>query len=313
MTQDGLRLKTAHWDRAIWDACGSFTTYLRSEHSLFIGEMSQRDLGGVGFAEVRTNAGRIAKPRQNVDNADDRYCFLIVQRKGFCQLHLDGHAIDLAPGELAIMDQAGDCSVEPQGLIEHVSISLSRDRVRALSPRGTFSGKLQTGSPSGRLLRSLANQIMQDQEDCFTGEDGMGMQDAIIALLQPTLSDRPNGQRFEEILEINAVRRQIERLVSEHLHRPDLSPEWMASQLGISIRHLYRSFENSGDSVCRFIQRARLQRCASDLGNPCLRHENITEIAYRWGFSDSAHFSKIFKKQYLRSPRDYRGESSTCS
>lgn len=313
MSQDGLRPKTAHWDRAIWNACGPFTTYLRSEHSLFIGEMVQRDLGGVGFAEVRTNAGRIAKSRETVDNADDRHCFLVVQRKGFCQLHLDGQSIELAPGELAIMDQAGDCSVEPQGLIEHVSISISRDRVRALCPQGPLSGKLQTNSPSGRLLRSLVNQIMQDQEDCFTGDDGMGMQDALIALLQPTLVERPSSKGLEEILEINGLRRQIERMVSEHLHRPDLSPEWMANQLGISIRHLYRSFENSGDSVCRFIQRARLQRCASDLGNPCLRHENITEIAYRWGFSDSAHFSKIFKKQYQRSPRDYRGEAVLCS
>ncbi|WP_249674049.1 transcriptional regulator FeaR [Pseudomonas abieticivorans] len=313
MNQDGLRHKTLHWDKAIWDACGAFTTHLRPEHSLFIGELSQRDLGGVGLAEVRTNAGQIAKPRQNVDNADDRYCFLIVQRKGFCQLHLDGHAIELAPGELAIMDQAGECSVEPQGLIEHVSISISRDRVRALSPHGSLSGKLQTRSPSGRLLRSLVNQILQDQEDCFTGDDGMGMQDAIIALLQPTLIERPNCQGLEDILEISGLRRQIERMVGEHLHSPELSPEWMANQLGISIRHLYRSFENSGDSVCRFIQRARLQRCASDLGNPCLRHENITEIAYRWGFSDSAHFSKIFKKQYQRSPRDYRVESAMCS
>ncbi|WP_294735891.1 transcriptional regulator FeaR [uncultured Pseudomonas sp.] len=313
MNQDGLRSETAQWDKAIRSACGSFTTYLRSEHSLFIGEMIQRDLGGVGFAEVRTNAGRIAKFRQNVDNADDQYCFLIVQRKGFCQLHLDGQSIELAPGELAIMDQAGACSVEPQGLIEQVSISISRDRVRSLHRQGALSGKLQTNCPSGRLLRSLVNQIMHDQETCFTDGDGLGMQDALIALLQPTLVERPNSHGFEEILHINDLRRQIERMVCDHLHRPDLSPEWMASQLGISIRHLYRAFENSGDSVCRFIQRSRLQRCANDLGNPCLRHENITEIAYRWGFSDSAHFSKIFKKQYLRSPRDFRGETVLCS
>lgn len=309
MNRDGLRSEIARWDNAIRSVCGAFTTHLRREHSLFIGEMSPRDLGGVGYAEVRTNAGRIAKNRQSVDNADDRYCFLVVQRKGFCQLHLDGQSIELAPGELAIMDPAGECSIEPQGLIEHVSISLSRDRIRSLHPQGTLSGKLQTSCPGGRLLRSLVYQIVHDQDVCFTGEDGLGMHDALIALLQPALIERPDTDALEDVLHINDLRRQIERLVSERLHRPDLSPEWMANQLGISIRHLYRSFENSGDSVCRFIQRARLQRCANDLSNPCLRHENITEIAYRWGFSDSAHFSKIFKKQYQRSPRDYRGEA----
>ncbi|MGO4799746.1 transcriptional regulator FeaR [Pseudomonas sp. W22_MBD1_FP4] len=308
MSQDGLQSEAVRWDKAIRSACGSFTTYPRSEHSLFIGEMIQRDLGGVGFAELRTNAGRIAKFRQSVDNADDQYCFLVVQRKGFCQLHLDGQSVELAPGEMAIMDQAGECSVEPQGLIEQVSISVSRDRVRSLKIHGALSGKLQTNCPSGRLLRSLVNQIIFDHDRYFTSDDGVGMQDALVALIQPTLVERPNGNGLEEIFQTNDFRRQIERMVCDHLHRLDLSPEWMANKLGISIRHLYRSFENTGDSVCRFIQRERLQRCARDLANPCLRHESITEIAYRWGFSDSAHFSKIFKKQYLRSPRDYRGD-----
>uniref|UniRef100_UPI0011608C4B helix-turn-helix domain-containing protein n=2 Tax=Pseudomonas TaxID=286 RepID=UPI0011608C4B len=156
--------------------------------------------------------------------------------------------------------------------------------------------------------RSLVNQIIFDHDRYFTSDDGVGMQDALVALIQPTLVERPNGNGLEEIFQTNDFRRQIERMVCDHLHRLDLSPEWMANKLGISIRHLYRSFENTGDSVCRFIQRERLQRCARDLANPCLRHESITEIAYRWGFSDSAHFSKIFKKQYLRSPRDYRGD-----
>ena len=34
--------------------------------------------------------------------------------------------------------------------------------------------------------------------------------------------------------------------------------------------------------------------------------EGITEIAFRWGFNDSAHFSKAFRAEFGQSPRAYR-------
>ncbi|MEZ0560864.1 helix-turn-helix domain-containing protein, partial [Pseudomonas sp. Env-82] len=71
-------------------------------------------------------------------------------------------------------------------------------------------------------------------------------------------------------------------------------------------RHLYRLFEEQDDSVCRYIQRARLKRSADDLTNPFLRSESITSIAYKWGFTDSAHFSRSFKKQFEVSPKEFR-------
>ncbi|MEG6654285.1 helix-turn-helix domain-containing protein, partial [Pseudomonas aeruginosa] len=87
---------------------------------------------------------------------------------------------------------------------------------------------------------------------------------------------------------------------------PRLSPDMLAGRLRISVRQLYRLFEEQGDSVCRYILRQRLSRSAADLGNPRLRGESITSIAFKWGFSDSAHFSRAFKKQFEVSPKDYR-------
>jgi AraC family transcriptional regulator, positive regulator of tynA and feaB len=90
------------------------------------------------------------------------------------------------------------------------------------------------------------------------------------------------------------------------LTQPNLNPVALANRLHISVRQLYRLFEEQGDSVCRYIQRTRLQRSASDLSNPHLKRESITAIAYKWGFTDSAHFSRAFKKQFELSPKDYR-------
>ncbi|MEV8610809.1 helix-turn-helix domain-containing protein [Amycolatopsis sp. NPDC051373] len=39
------------------------------------------------------------------------------------------------------------------------------------------------------------------------------------------------------------------------------------------------------------------------------RHVPIAAIGRRWGFSDAAHFSRLFRSTYGRSPREYRHDS----
>ncbi|HWJ69444.1 MAG TPA: helix-turn-helix domain-containing protein, partial [Sphingobium sp.] len=59
-------------------------------------------------------------------------------------------------------------------------------------------------------------------------------------------------------------------------------------------------------TVGRLIWERRLERCRSDLSDPACQHQSITAIAYRWGYSDSQHFSRSFKTRYNVSPRTYR-------
>jgi AraC-like DNA-binding protein len=42
------------------------------------------------------------------------------------------------------------------------------------------------------------------------------------------------------------------------------------------------------------------------LGNPEFAHLTITDIAVSWGFNSSSAFSRIFRKHFQASPRDYR-------
>ncbi len=61
--------------------------------------------------------------------------------------------------------------------------------------------------------------------------------------------------------------------------------------------------------VTDFIRVRRLERCRIELCDPRRAERNITEIAFCWGFSDSAHFSRSFKRQFGVSPRMFRLQS----
>jgi AraC family transcriptional regulator, positive regulator of tynA and feaB len=94
--------------------------------------------------------------------------------------------------------------------------------------------------------------------------------------------------------------------IETHLAEPSLDPSSIASELGISVRHLHRLFARQGDSPADWIRQRRLENSRSDLADVRFRDRTITEIAFLWGFSDSAHFSRSFRKQFGISPRAFR-------
>lgn len=94
--------------------------------------------------------------------------------------------------------------------------------------------------------------------------------------------------------------------IQQHLSDPDLSPASIAAAHNISIRQLHRLFQSQETTVANWIRTSRLDRCRRDLADSLLSRMPIHAIAARWGFSNAAHFTRLFGKHYGISPQDYR-------
>ena len=79
---------------------------------------------------------------------------------------------------------------------------------------------------------------------------------------------------------------------------PTSGPTSIAQAFSISLRALHALFEDADASVAVLVRNERLARCEEDLRRP--NGGSVTDIAFRWGFCDAAHFSRVFKRQ-LRS------------
>ncbi|MFZ5704038.1 MAG: helix-turn-helix domain-containing protein [Pseudomonadota bacterium] len=98
--------------------------------------------------------------------------------------------------------------------------------------------------------------------------------------------------------------------IDKNLKSPDLSPAAVASHLGVSLRKLQYLFQDADQSVMAHIRKRRLENARADLVNPVLRDRlSVTDIAYRWAFSDSAQFCHAFKKAFGESPNRVRKNS----
>ncbi|AEY86830.1 AraC-family transcriptional regulator [Streptomyces hygroscopicus subsp. jinggangensis 5008] len=104
----------------------------------------------------------------------------------------------------------------------------------------------------------------------------------------------------------SALRIQINEFVEQHLADPDMNPQTIADAHHISLRRLQQLLAEDDTSPAAWIRRRRLERCRLDLVNPRLNAQPIQAIAARWGFTDAAHFSRLFRAIYGLPPRDYR-------
>jgi len=99
---------------------------------------------------------------------------------------------------------------------------------------------------------------------------------------------------------------RVDAYVRTHLRDPDLAPAEIAAENGISVRALYRIFEERGVGLERSIIERRLEGARTDLAAPGRRHHSIATVARTWGFDNPSFFSRRFRAAFGVTPRQWR-------
>lgn len=123
--------------------------------------------------------------------------------------------------------------------------------------------------------------------------------------LQAKLADKKSVSELgngENKIERTFLKKTIS-IIDQNLHVVEFNPEQLARELRISKRQLYRKLiAVTGSTVHEFITRVRMEKAAELLLDSDL---NISEIAYKTGFSEPSNFSRTFSKHYGCSPTKY--------
>jgi AraC-like DNA-binding protein len=98
------------------------------------------------------------------------------------------------------------------------------------------------------------------------------------------------------------------QVVIENMSNPEFDVEDLEKSLDMSKMQLYRKLKNlTSFAGNEFIRSIRLREAKSLLESS---NFNISEIAYQVGFNDPAYFTRTFKKQYGKSPKEFQSNSS---
>lgn len=218
-----------------------------------------------------------------------------------------GHRI-VPVGHLLLLPRRGDWSVVFQRDMRAIVLSVTSEALH-----GRIAGKLKFGearvvAPGGlaevfsRMLDATA-RTLESLTDVEWAVVAQGLADLLLTcahqLAAPT-SDASHTATQAAILH------RICQTIERRLDDPELAPARVAQAEGISERYLQKLFEGIGDNFTHYVRERRLQRAWADLSNPVEAHQTISEIAYRYGFGDSAHFSRAFRHRFGLPPREFR-------
>jgi len=99
-------------------------------------------------------------------------------------------------------------------------------------------------------------------------------------------------------------------VIKKNLDNPDFSVEDLSREVGISRVHMNRKLKESINiSPSKLIKSMRLKQAAYLLVN---NEVNVSEVAYRVGFSSPSYFSNAFREYYGMTPKDFTNKYQNC-
>lgn len=213
-------------------------------------------------------------------------------------------AARLGPGDILIWDGARPIGFEVVEPLHKVTLLVSRTVLERSAPSALcgsaipIDGRNGLGGLVAGHLTALA-RIARGIPAAHQPVAADMVVDLIARLMSPDQPNRAAGDLVARIL----------ARVETGLDDPDLGPRSLAAEFGVTPRYLHMAFAATGRTLAAHIRTRRLERIRRDLGDPRLGHLSITEIALRWGFSDSAHASRAFSAAFGLPPGRYRARS----
>lgn len=230
---------------------------------------------------------------------------------GVARLETKEVSVRLTPGMFIFGATGVDASLSFEGSFRQLFVRIPRVAIdaRLLAPMDARVGIIEPETVAGHGLLALLHSMADSLGQRRAGELGP-IESALIELVVAVIA-RTGGAAAKGGA-IGARARQFERIcrgIETQLGNADLTVQAIARTEGVSARYLQQLFARSGQTVTGYIKARRLERARAELASPLHAQLSISEIGFRWGFNQSAHFSRAYRERFDEAPRDTRNRA----
>jgi AraC-like DNA-binding protein len=261
---------------------------------------------GVEFARVFGTPLRLEG--KSADQPYTIWLALIIEGK--FSLRYKGLNLPAREGDIIYAPTGLDMSLTAESDFKILYVKIPPDLVhsRVLNPTLVDVGYLSCDTGVNRVFANMLLSLSENMEN-IEASTLRPVEIALAEFLVMSLNQQGSLQDFGGTAKMLHFKR-ICQGIDSHLADPDLSLGRVADEHHVSARYVQKLFEASGSSFVNYVRIRRLDRCRCELGNPEYRHLSVSDICFRWGFNDAAHFSRVFRNTFGIAPREYRRQKS---
>lgn len=298
------RERNRYWKNVIDTAYFPLELDFRNPEQLH-GNLSQWKLAQLGISRLESSATNFKRVDRQIDESEP-YFLITMPTQEQVQFSQSNHSVVCNPGAFILerSDLPYEFSYRKDNALWVIRVPLSQLRTRIREPERYLYMEFNKQKGMGAVFFQFMQSIVQQASDTDEASHSV-LSNQLIDLLAHSLEndDRVLMSRESGLRRVHLL--NIENFVRGNIQRSELSPEMIACACQISCRYLHKLFKDSGQTVGQWIKELRLQSALNDIQSD-RGHTTLAEIAYRWGFNDQAHFCRLFKARFGRTPREMR-------
>jgi AraC-like DNA-binding protein len=258
------------------------------------GVVRHKDVAGVGFTRVSSNAQLVDRTRGFVARSQQHHLLVNIQLQGNGLLAQDGRSAVLEPGSLVFVNSARPYMMRFDGDFEQLVVRFPMDLAPRRNLREATSVPLPASGP-GRLVTDFLLGL--------DGEDPAVVQQLVphaVGLLDTALGW---AARHTAGSPLAITRECVHRFVREHGCDQDLDADAVAAGCRISRRTMFRALADD-EPFTALVRRVRVGRAQQVLrSNPMLP---LAAVAQQCGFTGAAQLHRAFQRVLGATPGEYR-------
>lgn len=292
--QDGFD----QWIHQINQICGAFNA--KPLGAGFAGQIREYRSDALKLSFVDVCQARLYRTPQEVAAGEGGKYFAVFQLDGTAGMAQGDDKVLLSAGDITLIDASRPSDFTYSENSRQLSLILPYQLVeQTLRFNQVKCGhRIPATSPMAMLSHRLILEATRQPE--LSRQESEATLEAIVSLLRPAISQSDDCIDLHE-----RTFRKTLSFIDQHIRSEELCPEWLAREVGMSTRGLYRMFAKKGLVVARYIKNRRLDLCAESLRQSG-KEQKLSVLGYSWGFSDSSYFSTAFKTRFGIAPGEYR-------
>ena len=283
---------------------------VQTASTLAIGELGvSRLLGGGAIAFLSVAPQEIIHRREHLPRDKKEGLLIHIVLDGSGEIEQDGVRLRFGPGDISYRSTAHPSSVRFETPARLVALRVPLDRLEGhMGFPGRIGARVCAGSSRfARVIHTFVEQLVP----CFfqaSFEPVAALEQSLLLLLATTycVTRAPALPAPTRAL---ATERRWQVLVAHidaQLTQAELSPANCARALNLSTRSVYALFAERQIRFSHYVLEKRLELGRMQLEDARLARLGIATLAYRCGFANAAHFSRVFTRRYGMPPGSWR-------
>ena len=280
------------------------------EIGVFEGDIAAWSTGRIMLSHTKSSRLRLIRSPETITRSRLDHFAVVVLISGSAAGFAGATEVDAEAGDVFFFDllQTVDSADIGARGTNRMDITLWIPRARLLSSISDehalhglwLKGTSPAGALVGASLRSLAAQT-----DRMSVQEMDALANGVIELTASAIAPILETAAVSGVAVPLASFVTIRRFIDRHLKSPELGPEMIANNFGLSRASLYRLFEPAG-GIAGYIRKQRLNQVFQEITAAEFANQRIGQIAYRFGFKNVSAFSRLFRTTYGVSPREAR-------